>query len=230
MSTALKCRAKNPALCVDPACPEKRNSYTNLHDEFEARINLLNAGIPEIDISTLEAFRGTGFQKSKKNQVLQPLTGETLRLQISKCASDVFEENDDLVILRHGSVSQAPLTFADMADGTKAVGNCWSLTTDLIERIHPSELGGEEIDMVSLKTEKEYHTAVMIMANEKEWVVDYTARQFDPQLPFPYVAPISDWEKKISGFMGNEAVLFIGPYSDEDDFDELEPDYDTGIY
>ncbi|MGV8846052.1 MAG: hypothetical protein ACOH1Y_17905 [Propionicimonas sp.] len=89
--------------------------------------------------------------------------------------------------------------LADMAVWQFAGNNCETATEHVLElivtRIGQDE--GTEHGTVELTWDPNVHFANTVTVDGTTWVVDYTARQFDRALPFPYVAALPDWKQVI---------------------------------
>jgi hypothetical protein len=62
--------------------------------------------------------------------------------------------------------------------------------------------GISNVDLVQLDYAKGAHVAVSVANEDREdWVIDYTAKQFDTSLPVPLVLPKKTWEDLIDGYI-----------------------------
>jgi len=215
---SVKCRAKNPALCVDPQCPEKRSRLASLHKEFNSKLDKF---IPASDtVSVATKIETVGFGGEIKKTPTQIACESALT-----AANEFFEYNYDIQILSHSVPTLGEnLTLKDMSDPINAQANCWAVANEIMEVSSPHDFGANELEIVSLQNEKDYHAALYMTIGKSEVVVDYTARQFDPNLPFPLVASLADWKTTIGNHLGHDTALFIGEYDssmDEENDDEL---------
>jgi hypothetical protein len=222
MSATLKCRSKNPNLCVDPNCPEKRNSFDQLAAEFDKRIHLLDSIAPSN--SSQEALLWAGMTKDILSSPAPKTSAhqKTLQKELLADSRSVLNNYDDLSIV---SQTGQQLTLADMGDPQLAQSNCWAVVSEIIENVSSSEFNSREIDFISLKNDDNYHAGVYVALSGQDFVVDYTARQFNPKLPFPLVATVENWEATITPYLGKDVIVLIGEPTDEYDeeaFDEAE--------
>ena len=89
--------------------------------------------------------------------------------------------------------------LADMAHWEFAGNNCETATEHVLELI-VTKIGqdpGVAHGTAQLDWEPDMHFANTVTVDGATWVVDYTARQFDKTLPFPYVAALTDWKQVI---------------------------------
>lgn len=102
-------------------------------------------------------------------------------------------------------------TLADLYAPLVASQNCHAATPALIEAL-VDQIGlppGMHVDAVRLTWMAEagspQHWALTLDSAETgTWVLDYTARQFDPALPFPLVAPLAEWQATITAAAARE--------------------------
>ena len=225
MVASLKCRSKNPSLCVDPNCPEKQQSTSSLHSDFLERLANLKVETPVLDAKVLEAM---GFLSKDRNGTRKHEAAKMRLLEdVRMSAERVTDDFSDLDIPNHANTGEDFLTLKDMADPILSRNNCWAVSSELIERVDPSDFGADELNMVSLKCKDEYHAAILLSVEGHDFVVDYTARQFEASLGFPYIAPLSQWEQRISPLMGEEITMFVGEYY-EDEADKFEDSKQLG--
>ncbi|KQO98179.1 hypothetical protein [Leifsonia sp. Leaf264] len=89
-----------------------------------------------------------------------------------------------------------PVHLDELGDPDLARGNCWAATNELLDRIDPEELGATAIDEITL-TNRRDHVAISATDGKTDWVVDYTIRQFDAELAFPWVGTEASWKSTI---------------------------------
>ena len=101
-----------------------------------------------------------------------------------------------------------------MGDPGLAPGNCWATTNELIEEAGAAAFEAEWADEITLKRRRlgGHHVALLVGDRDGTYVVDYTARQFSPDLPFPLVAGVKDWMSAVESASGTRWELH-----DEDD-------------
>lgn len=129
-------------------------------------------------------------------------------------AEQVLGEFADLEILDHSPARRETVRLADMGDPGLALGNCWATTNELIEEAGASAFEAEWVDEITLKRRRlgGHHVALLVADRDGTYVVDYTARQFSPDLPFPFVAGVKDWMAAVEKASGTRWELH-----DEDD-------------
>ncbi|MGV8846097.1 hypothetical protein [Tessaracoccus sp.] len=90
-----------------------------------------------------------------------------------------------------------------MASPEYANNNCYG-ATHAVDELIVTQVGQEPgvgYGTVELEWETGVHWANTLTCDRTAWVVDYTARQFNPALPFPYVAPLASWKDVIDGYV-----------------------------
>ncbi|WP_411373270.1 hypothetical protein ACLH0K_08820 [Arthrobacter sp. MPF02] len=120
----------------------------------------------------------------------------------------------DLEILDHSPARRETVTLAEMGDPSLALGNCWAATNELIEEAGASAFEAEWVDEITLKRRRlgGHHVALLVADRDGAYVVDYPARQFSSDLPFPLVAGVKDWMAAVEKASGTRWELH-----DEDD-------------
>jgi hypothetical protein len=110
-------------------------------------------------------------------------------------AVEVLEDFDDLEIMDHSPARQGTVTLGELRDPRLALGNCWAATNEVIEEAGASAFGADWVDQITVKRRRlgGQHVAILVADRHGMYVVDYTARQFSPDLPFPFVAGVKDW-------------------------------------
>lgn len=138
--------------------------------------------------------RFTAATHAEPALALQP-TPDRHFVRRSEAAARVLEDFADLEIVDHSPARQGTVTLAEMGDPRLALGNCWAATNEVIEEAGASEFGADWVDEITLKRRRlgGQHVAVLVADPDGMYVVDYTARQFSPDLPFPFVAGVKDW-------------------------------------
>ena len=74
---------------------------------------------------------------------------------------------------------------------------------EVLALVTAETFGGEAAQLIAIANEDMYHAALATWVEDDWYVIDYTARQFDPMLPFPFVAQQHVWKATIDGL--NEA-------------------------
>jgi hypothetical protein len=110
-------------------------------------------------------------------------------------AVDVLEVYANLEILDHSPARRETVALGELGDPRLALGNCWAATNELIEQAGASAFGADRVDEITLRRRRlgGQHVALLVADADGTYVVDYTARQFHPDLPFPFVAGVQDW-------------------------------------
>ncbi|MGV8846096.1 hypothetical protein [Tessaracoccus sp.] len=106
-----------------------------------------------------------------------------------------------------GDESGGMVHLWELSDEEFADGNCYKATHHIKDVIIPtlSQEPGVTHDaahldwVVAPDSDPEQHWANLVTSEGAAWVVDYTARQFNTSLPFPYVAVPADWKRVIDG-------------------------------
>lgn len=125
----------------------------------------------------------------------------------------VLEDYADLEILDHSPARRETVTLAELGDPRLALGNCWAATNELIEEAGAPAFGAAWVDEITIRRRRlgGQHVAILVADTEGMYVVDYTARQFHPDLPFPLVTGVKDWMARVAKASGTAWEL------DEDD-------------
>lgn len=135
-----------------------------------------------------------------------PAAIQARRLQ---AARDVLAEYGDLEIMDHSPARQHTVRLDELGDPRLALGNCWAATNEIIEQVGSAELGAEWLDEITLSRNRlgGQHVAILAGDQDGRYVIDYTARQFHPELPFPYVADFEEWKAGIEASSGTRWSL-----------------------
>jgi hypothetical protein len=112
------------------------------------------------------------------------------------------------------------VTLAQLADGNIARNNCYIASEEIAELLGNEAFGAESMHTIAVANEDIFHAVLAVYVDDEEWyVIDFTARQFDEHLPFPYIAEQSEWKRTIDwaadGFTG-----FCKDASDPSSFEE----------
>jgi hypothetical protein len=113
----------------------------------------------------------------------------------TEAAALVLQDYADLQIIDHSPARQGTVTLEEMGDPRLALGNCWAATSEVIEGAGASAFGADWVDEITIKRRRlgGQHVAILVADPDGMYVVDYTARQFSPDLPFPFVSGVKDW-------------------------------------
>lgn len=83
--------------------------------------------------------------------------------------------------------------------------NCDAVSGEVYNYLEEMQIdyeGISNVDLVQLDYAKGAHVAVSVTNEDGEdWVIDYTAKQFDTSLPVPLVLPKKTWEDLIDGYI-----------------------------
>lgn len=162
---------------------------------------------------------------AKKNQLANISNG------VQDAAKVFLKKNSSLRFENHGDyyTQGKTLTLAEMEDGSKAETNCYIASKTAFEHAKASDFGGSEIELIAIANEDFYHAAFKIKRKDQWYVVDYTARQFDQELPFPYVEAESVWKKQIEETT-ESGLAYCDPHNyNPDDFWEEEEEEEEDL-
>jgi hypothetical protein len=206
-----KCRSKSATSCTSPRCPEnKHHAAQRAAAPVSATDKLASIGFA-LSPETLAALQNKFNQNAKVEKSAEDKKAEAFYDDCVHSGQYVAEEYENLDIANHSDVGEEWVTLGDMADPAIARNNCYIASSEIVQNIDPAEFGAERLNVVSL-TSKEAnvtHGAVKATIDGKEMIFDFTARQFDPELPYPYVADHDTWQKTIEkgyGFGEMEVV------------------------
>ena len=117
-------------------------------------------------------------------------------------ALGLLNENPYLEIMDHsaGAGKNAVTELYKMKEADTARGNCWAVTNEVIE-LGAKELGAEWLDGLTISGRGQ-HVAILAGYPEGHAVVDYTIRQFDASLPFPWTGTMEDWKETVETATG----------------------------
>lgn len=141
------------------------------------------------------------------NSQLAPNSGldlEKIQARRLQAARGALAEYGDLEILDHSPVRQHTVQLQELGDPRLALGNCWAATNEVIEQVGATELGAEWLDEITIRRKRlgGHHVALLAGDQDGTYVVDYTARQFQADLPFPYVAGVEEWMAQVAAVSG----------------------------
>lgn len=123
----------------------------------------------------------------------------------------IMEDVENIEVANHSAVGGEWVTIADMADADIARNNCWAASNEIYENLEVEEYANiAEVDIVGVVAEGVSHYAVYLANEEEEVVLDFTARQFDPTAPFPYVVPLNVWHGYLEHMTGKPMTVTIG--------------------
>lgn len=152
-------------------------------------------GEPDDHFSTDSDARVFFENKMRSETIPSPETSANYANETEN-AEWILNEFPDLEIVDHSVTAEdyGTLELHQMSDPDLARGNCWSTSNSLLE-LDPAEFGADETDQLIIESEgMGQHVAVRASKEGKEWVVDYTIRQFDKDASFPWVGSTKDWK------------------------------------
>lgn len=118
-----------------------------------------------------------------------------------EAAQHVLTEYAELEIMNHSAVDRQCVQLDELGDPDLARGNCWAATSELIENVGAAEFDAEWLDEITL-TGHGQHVAILVAHRDGLHVIDYTARQFSPELPFPLIADVESWKRIVEESSG----------------------------
>ena len=146
-------------------------------------------------------------------------------------ALEILEDlGSTIVVKNHGAFpnKRPTVMLSEMGDGDIARGNCWAITAEFIEAAgrdyFPDAQYLDSIDINSTRNGMS-HTAILVQMDKHSYVIDYTARQFSPNMDFPLILDKDDWKLAIEKAYGT-AFEFTEEADDGEDEDEWEGYYD----
>lgn len=124
----------------------------------------------------------------------------------------ILEDVANLDVANHSSTGPEWVTVADMADPAIARNNCWATSNEVYENTSLNTFADnvDEVDIVGVEATGCTHYAVYVANVDEQVVVDFTARQFSPDAPFPFVLPVAKWHAYMEHVTGRELVLSLG--------------------
>jgi hypothetical protein len=126
----------------------------------------------------------------------------------------VLGEYSELEVNDHsGSRPHGTVELGEMRDPDLARGNCWAATSEIIEHVDPGEFLARELNELTIDGNGQ-HVALHVVDGDGEYIVDYTARQFNADLPFPFVASYHDWKTAIE--MATGRAWTMHDYDDDE--------------
>lgn len=119
----------------------------------------------------------------------------------------IDSEADSIEFPNHNSDAKTDwLTLRELISEDKHyLNNCDAVSGEVynyLEEMQDEYEGISNVDLVQLDYAKGAHVAVSVTNEDgKDWVIDYTAKQFDTSLPVPLVLPKKTWEDLIDGYI-----------------------------
>jgi hypothetical protein len=123
----------------------------------------------------------------------------------------ILEDSLELAVANHSSVGAEWVTVADMADSSIARNNCWATSNEVYENVELEAYAHiNEVDIVGVEATGCTHYAVYVANADEAVVIDFTARQFSPDAPFPFILPVDKWHAYMQHVTGRNLELVIG--------------------
>lgn len=148
----------------------------------------------------------TPVSKTEFQKFITPSTQPALNSRRIKALEVIRDYGDQLEIRNEGAnaTTRPYVNLKDMVHGSIAKGNCWAMTKEIVERVDKSAFDDAEwIEEINIETSWGMgHTALFVGTKDGGYVVDYTARQFDESLPFPFIASPDEWKNRLGDIHG----------------------------
>jgi len=123
----------------------------------------------------------------------------------------ILEDALPIDVANHSAVGGDWVTVADMADPAIARNNCWATSNEVYQNVEWEEYGQvDEVDIVGVEATSCTHYALYLANSEESVVVDFTARQFSPDAPFPFILPVDKWHAYMEHVTGRKLELSLG--------------------
>lgn len=143
------------------------------------------------------------FYDEYRDAVANPTASSQAKYGALSC----LNENAHLEFLDHspGAEDDETIALYEMKDADAARGNCWAATGEVIE-LGPEALGAVWVDELEMSGRGQ-HVAILAGYPEGYAVVDFTIRQFDPGLPFPWTGTVEEWKSTVEKATGTSWEL-----------------------
>ncbi|MBG0738820.1 hypothetical protein IV500_05220 [Paeniglutamicibacter antarcticus] len=138
-----------------------------------------------------------------------PEPSDTIQCRRLEAAQMVLADYREMEILDHSPAGRETVTLGELGDPALALGNCWAATGELIEQVGASEFDVDWLDEITIRRARlgGQHVAVLAGDRDGQFVIDFTARQFHPELPFPYVAGVDEWKAIVERASGTRWIM-----------------------
>lgn len=159
---------------------------------------------------TLNPSRFSAATAHPSQAPLDITTPDPVMAEKLEYANSALDEYGDLSIADRSGARPGgfPVHLNELGDPRLAQGNCWSITNEIIESVDAYDLDASNLDMIAI-SDRIDHVAVLCNDTDRYWVVDYTIRQFNPDLPFPYVGTTDDWKATVEQVTGRTWEWFV---------------------
>lgn len=144
----------------------------------------------------------------------------TAPMEVTETVDMVTMDATGIEFLDHSPGGEEWTNLSAMTDPLQAGNNCFAVTHAVVEHI-VTQVGqpeGWDVGTVELffegtrgnEADGGVHWATTFTSvTGEEWVMDYTARQFDPSAPFPLVARRDAWQAWVASRIGDEFGLVL---------------------
>lgn len=136
----------------------------------------------------------------------------TVPYELQDVAQSFIDYAEEIMVDNHNDDGEPVLPLSEiLADENLMVNNCGPVTWAVIEELERDSSEGFSYREHTLQYGKGVHVAVLAESdNGDEYVIDFTARQYDSGLPCPLVVKRYEWEKTIDYYVstihGDERV------------------------
>jgi len=175
---------EGPALCKSPTCPGR----IELQEMLKLNKNKTNLTLPEVETAEVsdidvDALLDNDYKPNVPHDLLD-------------VAYDIMNYCDDIEVLNHYHEGKEYLSLTDMLQNTKMfTNNCGPITWAVMENLNADMPEGYRVEDYILEYRQGVHVACLITdENGEQYVLDYTAKQYDSRLPCPLVEPKERWE------------------------------------
>lgn len=124
--------------------------------------------------------------------------------EVQGFVDDTLEYGDDIEFANHAGVGDEWLTLSDLSeqhdDAEIFRNNCDAVSYAIAE----DSTTEDNIRIVRLDFQEGCHVATYMTANEEDYVIDWTYRQYDIEAPFPYIAPKEQWLESVQQHVHNQ--------------------------
>lgn len=135
----------------------------------------------------------------------------TLLADIKENIAFITEDAADLDVANHSAHGAEWVKVADMIDPDIARNNCWVTSNEIYENVELEEYASiDEVDIIGVEATGCTHYAVYVANQTEQVVIDFTARQFSPDAPFPFVLPVDKWHAYMEHVTGRELTIAFG--------------------
>lgn len=134
---------------------------------------------------------GTYGEKQQTTPVITLAAADITERRLA-AAQYVLDEFGNIEVSHHGAGRRDYVLLEEMGEPDLARGNCWIITNEIIEQVDPGEFGAHTLTELTIDGHG-HHVALLVTDAHGEYILDYTARQFSPDLPYPFVASYVDW-------------------------------------